>query len=111
MSDFLLLLWFYRSLSDFSDYDSSEEEYRAAHSRQASRNATTSSFDPYSYKNTGPSNAGGAAAYRSLDDENEGATHSLMDPNDPFGDPFADENESVGQGQAQGKRRMEWAEI
>jgi hypothetical protein len=95
------------SLSDFSDYDSSEEEYRAAHSRKASRGAA-STFDPYASASASSSRGAGAnanydqAAYRSLEDE--GADQGLMDPNDPFGDPFADDNES-------GKRRMGWAEI
>jgi hypothetical protein len=60
-------------LSDFSDYDSSDEEYRASHSRRASF------VQPVQQP-----------LYRSLEDD-EGdapsANAGLLDPNDPFADP------------------------
>lgn len=80
------------SLSDFSDYDSSDEEWRKTHSRKSSRHAPISSssrdagnyrgesFDPY---------APSGSSYTALGDE--GGKDRLLD--DPFGDPFADDNQ------------------
>lgn len=96
-----------RTLSDFSDYDSSEEGWRATHSRQQSRN-TYPSGSRNAFDAVGGTGHPDPTSYASLDDE--GAGHNLMDPNDPFGDPFADENETHTQG-FDTKRRMEWAEI
>lgn len=82
-----------RSLSDFSDYDSSDEEYRRGHSRQNSRAANSrthsrhnSDFDPYGSSSRHPDPAGYAAL------EEEGGKQGLLSADDPFGDPFGDDN-------------------
>jgi hypothetical protein len=67
-----------RSLSDFSDYDSSEDEYQARRSRRQSF-AKPARQEP---------------AYRSLEEEGGVGRKGLLDPNDPFGDPFADDIET-----------------
>jgi hypothetical protein len=58
---------------DLSDYDSSDEEWRASQSRAKAPAAAAA-----------PKRA--PAAYRSLDDDNAPTRKSLLDPNDPFGD-------------------------
>jgi hypothetical protein len=78
------------SLSDFSDYDydSSDQEYRASHSRRAS-------LGPPSRRESLAATSKGHAAvqqplYRSLEDQEADApsqTAGLLDPNDPFADP------------------------
>lgn len=40
-----------------------------------------------------------------MDDE---GSKGLLDPNDPFGDPFGDDNATTPRHE---KQRMEWAEI
>lgn len=77
----------HRSLSDFSDYDSSDEEYRRGHSRQHSRAHSRhhDDFDPYA-SNRHPDPSGYAAL------EEEGGKQGLLSADDPFGDPFADDN-------------------
>ncbi|ORX40626.1 hypothetical protein BD324DRAFT_611568 [Kockovaella imperatae] len=86
-------------LSDYSDYDynSSDDEWRASRSRRPSMAA-------------GPSHAkssGQANHYRSLADDGTHAKKGLLDSNDPFGDPFADDNDTpLGE-----KQRMTWTEI
>lgn len=78
-----------RSLSDFSDYDSSDEEYRRGHSRQNSRAQSrhNSDFDPYASSSSRHPDPSGYAAL-----EEEGGKQSLLSADDPFGDPFADDN-------------------
>jgi hypothetical protein len=90
------------SLSDFSDYDSSEDEYRAAHAAHVKSHSRKSSR---SYDYAGSSRHPDTSTYAALEDEQAGA--GLMDPNDTFGDPFADENETLGQS----RRRLEHVEI
>ncbi|TXT04425.1 uncharacterized protein COLE_07244 [Cutaneotrichosporon oleaginosum] len=92
------------SLSDFSDYDSSDEDWRASHSRQSSRQEAGpsrgnrgqiyrgDSFDPYA-----PSDDGGYAAL-----EDEGGKDRLLE--DPFGDPFGDDQATTPRNE---KQRME----
>ena len=75
------------SLSDYSDYeyDSSDEEWRQRHTSRSRRQSRTA-----------PGNSTGAfkeSSYASLDDEGQGKS-GLLDPNDPFSDPFADETET-----------------
>ncbi|KAL7418472.1 hypothetical protein Q5752_006930 [Cryptotrichosporon argae] len=112
------------SLSDFSDfdsYDSSDEEWRAAHG-QGSQSRRTSHSAPSgsgSGARGGRSGAGASAGrsarnsvdigrgYANLDDERQ-ASGRLLDPNDPFGDPFADDELTTPQVE---KPRMEWAAI
>jgi hypothetical protein len=56
-----------RSLSDFSDYDSSEDEWRAAHSRQQSRQYDyRHNYGGSSSKNPDPQEGN---TYQSLEDE------------------------------------------
>ena len=78
-------------LSDYSDYDynSSDEEWRASHSRR-----------PSVAKPKGHARSGSKSqAYTSLEDDGH-AKKGLLDPNDPFGDPFADDNDTpVGEKQ------------
>ena len=69
------------TLSDYSDYDynSSDEEWRTKiRSRRQSR--------------AGPSGGAGKQdrGYATLEDDGHGK-RGLLDPNDPFGDPFADD--------------------
>lgn len=77
----------FSSLSDFSDYDSSDEEYRRR-SQAASRRQSASAPRAYAQQD-----------YQALDD-NVGRA-GLLDPDDPFSDPFDDETP------AQEKPRME----
>ena len=74
-----------RSLSDFSDYDSSEDEY---HERAASHRQTTS------HGTSAPPSKRNSVAYRALEQQGGQGRKGLLDPNDPFGDPFADENDT-----------------
>ncbi|BEJ17938.1 hypothetical protein CspHIS471_0702150 [Cutaneotrichosporon sp. HIS471] len=96
------------SLSDFSDYDSSDDEWRATHSRRSSRQVAGPSrgnhgqlygdgnFEPYA-----PS---GDTGYAEL--EEEGDKDRLLD--DPFGDPFGDDQATTPRHE---KQRMEWTAI
>lgn len=71
------------SLSDFSDYESSSDEAPRA-STSTGRPSTSSKFD---YKNKG----------NIYDDYESGDnTQNLLDDEDPFADPFADQNSDVG---------------
>lgn len=113
------------SLSDFSDYsdygyDSSDpEDHRGPRSRRPSHAAGAGAASA-SHSRRGSVQYGGAGAsgtgsrsrrqsmkqeYRSLDDDNgkQGRRTRLLDPNDPFGDPFADDGETP----QQEKRRMQ----
>ncbi|WVF73079.1 hypothetical protein IAT40_007898 [Kwoniella sp. CBS 6097] len=85
------------SLSDFSDYDSSDPEYQAySRSRAASRRQSLA----------GPSGGHRQAPpreYASLEDDYPQGRSGLLDPNDPFGDPFADDNDTP----IQEKKRMQ----
>lgn len=73
-----------RSLSDYSDdYDSSDEEWQRARSRRqslAGQKAQPKAQD---------------REWATLDDD-QSSIHrgGLLDPNDPFGDPFADDNDT-----------------
>ena len=82
----------YDDSSDLSDYmyDSSDEEWRAGHHGRVSRRGSRAA---------GASGSSQQASYSQLDEGRSG----LLDPNDPFGDPFADENDTP---QVE-KRRME----
>ncbi len=72
------------SLSDFSDYESSDEE---AHRRVS---ASTSSSRPYSSSYGKDDVVGG-------EEETYGdAKHGLLDEEDPFADPFADQDDEGG---------------
>lgn len=94
-----------RSLSDFSDYDSSDDEYRAAAARSRGHSRTNSSRQQYSeFDAYAP--ASGSGEYTALDEETQ--HKGLLDPNDPFGDPFADDNAATPRTE---KQRMEWAEV
>ncbi|OCF61240.1 hypothetical protein L486_00886 [Kwoniella mangroviensis CBS 10435] len=100
------------SLSDFSDYeyDSSDEEWRASHQKARSRGPSrrqSLAAEPQQYQRQAP-----ARDYEALDDDFTGGAgggnrKGLLDPNDPFGDPFADDNDTP----IQENRRMQWAEI
>ncbi|KAL1412733.1 hypothetical protein Q8F55_000480 [Vanrija albida] len=92
------------SLSDFSDYDSSEDEWRATHSRQQSRQYDYRHNYGQSSKNPDPQEGN---TYQSLEDEF--GSKGLLDANDPFGDPFADDEEVTTPHQE--KPRQEWAAI
>jgi hypothetical protein len=91
------------SLSDYSDYDydSSEDEWRAAHPNRK----------PAHHSSAGPSRQASSQRprdYAALDEETGAqGRHGLLDPNDPFGDPFADEQDTP----VQEKPRMqcEWS--
>ncbi|GFZ48656.1 hypothetical protein JCM24511_06405 [Saitozyma sp. JCM 24511] len=91
------------SLSDYSDYDydSSEDEWRAAHPNRK----------PAHQSSAGPSRQASSQRprdYAALDEETgTQGRHGLLDPNDPFGDPFADEQDTP----VQEKPRMQWTEI
>ncbi|OCF38205.1 hypothetical protein I317_07245 [Kwoniella heveanensis CBS 569] len=84
------------SLSDFSDYDSSDPEYQAySRSRAASRRQSLAA--PAGHRQAPP------REYASLEDDYPQGRSGLLDPNDPFGDPFADENDTP----IQEKKRMQ----
>jgi LAS seventeen-binding protein 5 len=79
------------SLSDFSDYESSDDEYTRRDSRRASgskpRSQSRSGWD------TGSRSASRARAYAGLSDDDApapSASRKRPDPEDPFADPFAD---------------------
>ncbi len=111
------------SLSDFSDYsttgyDSSDpEDRRGPRSRRPSHAAGAASAShsrrgSVQYGHAGASGTGSRSRrqsmkqeYRSLDDDNgkQGGRTRLLDPSDPFGDPFADDGETP----QQEKRRMQ----
>ncbi len=63
-------------MSDFSDYDSSDDERRQP--AQARRQSTSQG---------GKRNE---VSYRAVEEESGHGRKGLLDPNDPFGDPFAD---------------------
>lgn len=104
----------YGNLSDFSDYDSSDDDYRA-------RRAGGSRSQPQSRR-------GSQAAYKAPskpivdynqlsddeDDEDEprrgGQGGRTLDPYDPFADP-TDFLGSIGGGSGKPKQRQEWAAI
>lgn len=67
--------------SDYSDfeYDSSDDEWRQRHQSRSRRQSRA-----------GPSGSGNDRGYAALDEEKQ-SRGGLLDPNDPFGDPFADE--------------------
>ncbi|WVR00260.1 hypothetical protein IAU59_007403 [Kwoniella sp. CBS 9459] len=84
------------SLSDFSDYDSSDPEYQAvSRSRAASRRQSLAA--PAGQRQPRP------REYASLEDDYPQGRSGLLDPNDPFGDPFADDNDTP----IQEKKRMQ----
>ncbi|RXK40501.1 hypothetical protein M231_02153 [Tremella mesenterica] len=90
------------SLSDFSDYDSSDEEWRRAHgqpstSRSAAKAGPSTVSAPTTKKQT---------PYAQLDDEPV-SKKGLLDADDPFGDPFADDDDTP----AVERPRMQWAEV
>jgi hypothetical protein len=80
------------SLSDFSDYESSDEE--AARARSSSRGAGSSRYT--SGWDTGSRSASKARAYAGLPEEDDepprrrSVQQTRPDPNDPFADPFQD---------------------
>nr|XP_031860429.1 uncharacterized protein CI109_004039 [Kwoniella shandongensis]KAA5527501.1 hypothetical protein CI109_004039 [Kwoniella shandongensis] len=86
------------SLSDFSDYDSSDAEWQAAHGRSAANSRRPSVAAPAKKA---------SRDYANLDDDYGQGKSGLLDPNDPFGDPFADEGDTP----MQEKQRMQWTEI
>lgn len=95
------------SLSDFSDYDSSDEEWRATHSRQSSRQVAGPSrgnrgelYDDDGFGAYAPS---GGAGYAELEDE---AGQDLLD--DPFDDPFGDDQATTPRHE---KPRMAWTAV
>lgn len=93
-----------RSLSDFSDYDSSEDEWRATHSRQQSRQYDyRHNYGGSSSKNPDPQEGN---TYQSLEDEF--GSKGLLDPNDPFGDPFADDEEATTPHQEKPRQECKW---
>ncbi|WWC71991.1 uncharacterized protein I206_105950 [Kwoniella pini CBS 10737] len=96
-----------RTLSDYSDYDynSSDDDWRA---QQQSRSRGPSRRQSIA---AGGGRQASQRDYASLEDEfgtslGQGKK-GLLDPNDPFGDPFADDNDTP----IQENRRMQWAEI
>ncbi|WVW86142.1 hypothetical protein I302_108183 [Kwoniella bestiolae CBS 10118] len=96
------------SLSDFSDYDynSSDEEWRASHQKSRSRGPSrrqSLAAEPKQQQRQPP-----ARDYEALEDDllgtsAPGGRKGLLDPNDPFGDPFADDNDTP----IQENRRMQ----
>ncbi|TYJ54213.1 hypothetical protein B9479_005139 [Cryptococcus floricola] len=95
------------SLSDFSDYDSSDAEWQAAHGPSALAHKRASiSHAAAAGKGKGKERV---TDYAELDDEF--GRSGLLDDKDeeanPFGDPFADEADTP----VQEKQRMQWAEI
>ncbi|WWC64596.1 uncharacterized protein I303_107207 [Kwoniella dejecticola CBS 10117] len=96
------------SLSDYSDYDynSSDEEWRTSHQ---SRSRGPSRRQSLAGGAGGNARQPPAREYASLEDEfgTSQGKKGLLDPNDPFGDPFADDNDTP----VQENRRMQWAEI
>ncbi|KAE8539433.1 hypothetical protein D1P53_004533 [Cryptococcus gattii VGV] len=87
------------SLSDFSDYDSSDAEWQAAHGSGTVANKKASTVGPSSHV---------TREYASLEDDFIGKSGLLAKEDDnPFGDPFADELDTP----VQEKQRLQWAEI
>ncbi|KIR53498.1 hypothetical protein I315_04091 [Cryptococcus gattii Ru294] len=87
------------SLSDFSDYDSSDAEWQAAHGSGTVANKKASTAGPSSHV---------TRDYASLEDDFSGKSGLLAKEDDnPFGDPFADELDTP----VQEKQRLQWAEI
>ncbi|OWZ72599.1 hypothetical protein AYX14_01923 [Cryptococcus neoformans] len=87
------------SLSDFSDYDSSDAEWQAAHGSGAVANKKAPAAGPSSRV---------PREYASLEDDYPGQSGLLEKEDDnPFGDPFADELDTP----VQEKQRLQWAEI
>lgn len=82
------------SLSDLSDYDSSDNEHHATQSRQQS-NVKGASAPKRN-----------EVAYRALEEESGHGRKGLLDPNDPFGDPFADETDTPMQDRP--RMQCEW---
>lgn len=82
------------SLSDFSDYDSSDEEWRMAHGRPSAPTTSGRKSGPSSRR---PSHN----AYAQMDDEPVQRKSLLSD------DPFADDMDTP----VQERQRMQWAEI
>jgi hypothetical protein len=89
------------SLSDYSDYDydSSDNEWRAAHpsSRRQSAQHPGIAVDSSSHHTSAHrSQQRPPREYASLEDDVDprGGRQGLLDPNDPFGDPFADDMET-----------------
>lgn len=68
--------------SDYSDYDynSSDDEWRQRHASRSRRQSQA-----------GPSSSG-QDRYSALRDDGAHGKKGLLDPNDPFGDPFADDD-------------------
>lgn len=101
------------SLSDFSDYDSSDSEYQARH-----RSANASRRQSLSAAASSSSKLPPATSYAALDEDEDVGGGSgragLLDPNDPFADP-TDFLGSIGGGGGSSskkpKERMEWAAI
>lgn len=75
------------TLSDYSDYeyDSSDEEWRTKQQVRSRRQSRA-----------GPSGGSSSKQYAALEDDGHGK-RGLLDPNDPFGDPFADDNDTPHQ--------------
>ncbi|GAA5854687.1 hypothetical protein JCM8547_004940 [Rhodosporidiobolus lusitaniae] len=95
------------SLSDYSDYSSETDEYSSDSSSIRASTAGpsgTSSTPARSY-----------AQYVREEDERTGKGKGLLEPDDPFADPFADGNEEVGDYEVmqpgRGDRKGEWAEV
>ncbi|WRT70251.1 uncharacterized protein IL334_007246 [Kwoniella shivajii] len=88
------------TLSDFSSYDSSDEEWQASHRVKSRRQSHAKPAPPAAKSHR--------EQYASLEDDYPQGRKSLLDPNDPFGDPFADEGDETP---IQENRRMQWAEI
>lgn len=89
------------SLSDFSDYDSSDAEWQAAHGSGTVANKKASTAGPSSHV---------TREYASLEDDFSGKSGLLAKEDDnPFGDPFADELDTP----VQEKQRLqcEWCKI
>lgn len=81
-----VLLMLCRALSDYSeDYDSSDDEWQRARSRRQSM----AKSQPKAESSTRD------REWAALDDDQSSINQSgLLDPNDPFGDPFADDNDT-----------------
>ena len=97
------------SLSDYSDYSSSEDE----RDRYGSPSTAGTSTSPYSHESSRQS---GARAYRGLVEDDDDVSGSgdagkglLPKDDDPFADPFAD-NEATSDVGTPGieKKRYEW---
>jgi len=77
------------TLSDYSDnYDSSDEEWQRARSRRQSVVGQKAAPPPQQKQQQN-------REWASLEDDSSSVHRSgLLDPNDPFGDPFADDNDT-----------------